>query len=691
MIPAREQTPTKSEDERWQAAAELDVRAVLTGLCVSAVLIAWISLANGSFSIGVAIFLFALPWILLRAGGVITTLLRFPSFFAFDFALGAIVVSVGIMAWKILVPVSLWILLIGLVAVVAVVPRLLRHHERAQMSSLEILAVLIALAAATGWSQDLLSPTRAVDDVVIFKPWSDFFFHATILARSLSSQNLLEVGNYEWKGLPAIDYHYASYSLAIFVAKVGTVSTYAAAVGFWAPFGSFLAGLAAYCLSRLYWSEGAGLASLAGVALIPDCYLLNLAHPFYGYFWLQHVDPGGLYGVAVAGIALAVAVRGIKSERRSWIGAGVILAILVALFKVQIFAAAFPLIFSVAVLGWPARRISRWLFLGLCVVTSVSALQIASHLRIGPGIYLNFSGGAWYWNVLANMAKGTPLESWYSLFSVSHPFPSHLALAFGLLLISALGVFVFAAPILWLRALVRRDWTASEGISLTAVGILLLMTFGLSGNSTLGLPEELIHRPFVWAYWVVGAFTAGRVCSLLAARLSTPPFWGIALAFCILALIPAYYGRGLQQGKWPGASAHRDIRVDRGLVESARYIRNQPPSNALVQDSDLEDWFPILDGLSERGSFAGRPAFWARISAGFRNSNYRRQLALLKDLQSANSVSSLKQAVRETGIRWYLVRPGDSYSWPNSFREHPVFESHGYKVYDMQRCFALPG
>ncbi len=50
---------------------------------------------------------------------------------------------------------------------------------------------------------------------------------------------------------------------------------------------------------------------------------------------------------------------------------------------------------------------------------------------------------------------------------------------------------------------------------------------------------------------------------------------------------------------------HSSIRVDRGLIECARYIRSQPPADAVVQDSHL-DKFLILGGLSERPSFAAR-------------------------------------------------------------------------------------
>jgi hypothetical protein len=81
------------------------------------------------------------------------------------------------------------------------------------------------------------------------------------------------------------------------------------------------------------------------------------------------------------------------------------------------------------------------------------------------------------------------------------------------------------------------------------------------------------------------------------------------------------------------------------------------------------------------------------ISKAFRKSPYpyQEQLRKLQSLQQATNVQDLQRSVRETGIRWYLVHPADSNFWPAEFRDRPVFESNGYKVYDMQRCFDLRG
>ena len=305
----------------------------------------------------------------------------------------------------------------------------------------------MSLVAATAWSQDLIWPTSTVESGIVFKPGADFFFHATIVARSLGTQTLIQVGNYEWQGFPAIFYHYASYSLASCLAKVGHVSAYVTVVGFWAPFGSFLTGLASYALARAIWSQGAGLAALMATSLIPDAWLLNVAHPIYGYFWLQQVAPAESYAVATAGTALILIARGASEGRRAWIASGVVLGALVVLFKVQIFAAAFPLLLSFAVLVWPPRRQWRWLVLGVCVIAGLALLPLANRFYVGPNVRFDFSGNDWYWKMLANMARGTPVESWYQVFRVGQPFPSHLVQAIGLLLLNALGIFAMVAPL----------------------------------------------------------------------------------------------------------------------------------------------------------------------------------------------------------------------------------------------------
>lgn len=675
-------------EPKQQPARGFDSYGLLACLLISIFLVVWITLVSKSLNFGTVVFLLALPWVLLRTGAIVTTALRLPSFFALDLLLGVTVISVAVMTWKFFVPISLWVLLIVLLVAVASISKLLPRHQRDPLSPLGLLSVIISLIAATGWSQDLIFPTNSINDAVVFKPWSDFFVHATYVARSLGAETLSQVGNYEWKGFPPIFYHYAGYYIALCFAKVGSLPAYDVILGFWTPFGSFLAGLASYALGRAFWNQATGLAALVATSLVPDAALLGIAHPTYGYFWLQHVAPGGLYGVAIAGTALILITQGVREGRRAWIASGVVVGALVVFFKIQIFAAAFPLLVSFAIVGWPPRKNWQWLILGSCVAAGVALLPLANRFYIGPNIRFDLSGSVWYWQVLAKMAKGTPVESWYRFFDVAHPFPAHLLRAIGLLLVNALGIFAIVAPLVWLFVAYRKMWRASEGISIAAVAILLLMTFGMGGTGTSDNAHEFIHRPFVWASWLVGSLTAGRLFSIVARR--RPQLWTrvVIVSSMALILVPVCYGLGLQRGNGSVGNVRSGVRVDRGLIDCARYIRTQPPTDAVVQDSHL-DKLLIVGGLTDRPSFAARVDEWTRLSRAFRESPYQEQLRKLQRLQQATTIPDLQRNVRETGIRWYVTHPDDPNVWPAEFRDQPAFESNGYRIYDMQRCFDL--
>src|SRR6476661_9889615 len=148
-----------TDEQKQKSARGFDSYGLVACLVISIFFIVWITLATNSLNFGSIVFLFALPWVLLRAGAIVTAALRFPSFFALDFILGVTVISVAVMSWTFFVPLSLWVLLIMLLVAIASVPRLLPRHRRDPLSALGLLTVIVSLVAATGWSQDLIFPT----------------------------------------------------------------------------------------------------------------------------------------------------------------------------------------------------------------------------------------------------------------------------------------------------------------------------------------------------------------------------------------------------------------------------------------------------------------------------------------------------------------------------------------------------
>src|SRR5205809_6704202 len=120
----------KTGEQKQHPAPGFDTYGLLACLVISAFLITWIAVASKSLNCGSVVFLFALPWVLLRTGAIVTAALRFPSFFALDFLLGVTVVSIAVMSWKFFLPLSVWVLVMVLLVAAAGIPKLLPCHCR---------------------------------------------------------------------------------------------------------------------------------------------------------------------------------------------------------------------------------------------------------------------------------------------------------------------------------------------------------------------------------------------------------------------------------------------------------------------------------------------------------------------------------------------------------------------------------
>src|SRR5437763_270023 len=114
-----------TNEQKQQSGHGFDSYGLVACLVISTFSFVWLNLATKSLNFGSGLFLFALPWVLLRAGTIITAALRFPSFFALDFLLGVTVVSIAVMSWTFFVPLSVWILVMLLLVAVAGIPKLL--------------------------------------------------------------------------------------------------------------------------------------------------------------------------------------------------------------------------------------------------------------------------------------------------------------------------------------------------------------------------------------------------------------------------------------------------------------------------------------------------------------------------------------------------------------------------------------
>lgn len=669
---------------RWDWAAAFALAALT--LCASG----WSWAVTGTWSAGTFVILLLLFLACYRGGRSLTDLLDLDSHFALDFLVGSAAVGVLVMFVKLVAPLPFEVVALGVLTFAIASPRWRGSSSKSSggaASRDEVLVVLLVLAGTTLWAQDLFPPSYRDRSFVVYKPWGDSFTHASFVARLIERDSLLHIGNYEWAGQPALLYHYASYVFPACLASLGHLTAYESFAAFWTPFGILLTGLAAYVLGRALGGRGAGFAATVAVMLIPDPSFYRIGHPYYGYFWLQHVACGGAYGVAFSATALALILRGCKCDRGKWVLGGLMLGTAVIFYKSHIFLAAFPLLLTTAILGY--RRASwRYRCLGLAGSALLAAVGIYfdGHRHLMLPTNLHADGSSWYMQQLAQMLPPHGRRGLFDVYLAGGPLWPHLGRAAVLVLVSCLGLYLLLYPAVLLIGFVRRSVFPSDVVPLGALAILLLMTFGLARNDWFGAPDEMQHRPFVWAYFLVAVFTTLRGFQLLQPLLSRRVGQFLCFGSFGLLLLPWHFGHALLQGRSTWGTKFVNHRIDGGLVDCANFLRNTPPSEDRVLDAHLDAGHMYLVGLCQRRSFATRPEVWLHACRSFRNSNYQENLSQVERLQQATSWGELRELVEQMRVRWYVRHPGDPCVWPAGLRDRPAFQSGGYRVYDLQRC-----
>ena len=274
------------------------------------------------------------------------------------------------------------------------------------------LSVVISLVAATLWAQDSLKPLAFIGSDVIVTHWPDSFFHTRHIT-AFAGQGLgVPIQGTHAAGEPASFYHYASYMLPAALSAFTGTAAYSVFGSFMLPVGIFLTGLAAYGLGKSFWGEGAGSAATIVLLLLPDAAQQGGHNHFYSYHWLQQVNPGQLFGVAVLSIAWVYMFDACKTGRVASLCASFFFAALCVIYKAQFFVASALLIwvFPAMFFGtFSARRRAVWI--AAAVLSYWLTLKFAEGIPSFPTIKLDGSGLVRYseWIMRTSISHG--LES----------------------------------------------------------------------------------------------------------------------------------------------------------------------------------------------------------------------------------------------------------------------------------------
>ncbi len=543
-----------------------------------------------------------------------------------------------------------------------------------------LLAVLVGLFAASAWSQTAIRPEVPAGDDMIHQPWVDSYWHATQIRMFRDSRGLGTLQDFRAAGEKPLFYHYAGYlAPATFAAWTG-VPAFLAYNGFMVPLGIFLTGLAAFALAESWWGPRAGLGATVVLLLLPDASVLGPGRRWLSYHWLQQISPTGAIGVAVLAVAWMFVLEGCRRGNLRGVAAGFVVAFGAIQFKAHLFVANALLLWVCPPLflrGLSRGRRLAWLAASCGVfVAAVAASQRLDRVpllrpgraaaRLYLGMVIRHDGGAGLatsWIPDAFGGRSTWVvglgAGWMILFFGT----------FGLLGLLCLGMASLGCG--KVRPILRIFPIA------VIANYLTMATLLLPDDRNVATPEELQHRPLVWAYFVVATWVGSMVGGGgLVRRLgsSRPGRFGLVAGTIVLLAVPIYWGRDVIRGPGFGREMVRQV-VPRGLLDCCRFLREHAGADDRIQDSSNDPIF-LVSALAERQAFAVR----SRIPFTPRP-RLLDHLAEHDTLRRLDDARKIRDLARQAGLTWYLLRPGDRVAWPGSIRNDPAFQSRGYRVY----------
>jgi hypothetical protein len=142
-------------------------------------------------------------------------------------------------------------------------------------------------------------------------------------------------------------------------------------------------------------------------------------------------------------------------------------------------------------------------------------------------------------------------------------------------------------------------------------------------------------------------------------------------------------GQCIQEGKTSWRTSSANLAYPRGLVESSRWISRAGSRGDIVQDGRCDESF-LLGGLSERRSYLARPTAYLRDKSPRVRAEVERRRGQLEAMKAFTTREQLTDFALQTGIRWYVLHPGDAVAWPADVLDCPAFADRGFRVYDLQ-------
>src|SRR5437868_7304770 len=557
----------------------------------------------------------------------------------------------------------------------------------------DFLCLLLSGMAATLWCTDLLGGVISDGHNMVYPIFIDGFYHVRQISSVAQAHGLKTISDMRMSGASPRLYHYAIYVVPAALSFFTNSSAYTTFVSFLVPFGILLTGLAAFSLAGSVWGVWPGLAATLTVTLLPDAYQQGFGNKFLSYNFFQQVVPGGSYGVACVAIAWIFILDGCKRGKLASIVTGCAVLLVSITYKAHFFVANAFLLMIYPCLFFRGLRM-HWRIISAVLLTAlfVFVVGLSQQLKGVPTLRLDGSGAIPYAGALFNVSDPGVFKSFFSgILAPLGESKAHLVLDLGLA-----GFLVLSTFGLWAAAILLAPCLGKTKIDAAAfcfpflvVVNYLVMSLGLAmDDNGVGRPEELLHRPFVWAYFVVVAWTSAAFYAYLIGN--HPPRSRSALIFAtLLALssfsVPLVCARNIQTfPALKGMASYRMFNsVPSGLIKACLYIRKHSEIKDIIQDSENDPRW-VITGLAERQGFVACDPDKAhsfgntRLPEGLREA--LQELAACKKMRDETTLTEFMQKHR---ISWYILQPASAVAWPASFLEKAAFRCDGYRIFHL--------
>jgi len=214
----------------------------------------------------------------------------------------------------------------------------------------------------------------------------------------------------------------------------------------------------------------------------------------------------------------------------------------------------------------------------------------------------------------------------------------------------------------------------------------LVMSLGMAIDAKgIGWPEELLHRPSVWAYYAVVAWAGAGLYRLwIGDRAPSGKLErvGCPLLAVLCLVFPFSYAKNLEtMSVWPSCS---NFKVMNGLplsvMKAIGFAKNQTQSGEILQDSEGDPHF-IITALAERPAYV--------IDSFFGNKKPEeldRRLEEMRAFKALSDPAEVKAFAQAKKISWYLLRPETKIAWPESFLKSASFQADGCRLFHFAEC-----